>query len=349
MKAIVYHHYGPPDVLRFEEIEKPAPGDDEVLIKVRAASVNPLDWHFVRGTPSFARLFMGLRKPKSPRMGRDVSGLVEAVGRNVVQLKPGDAVFGTCSGAFAEYACAPESTLARNPQDVTFEQAASAPIAGLTALQALRDKARVQPGQSVLINGAAGGVGTFAMQMAKYFGAEVTGVCSTRNVEMILSLGADHAIDYTREDVTRGDRRYDSILECFGNLSFSACRKILTPRGVYIGVGGGGPDNSGMAMLAGIFKSMVLSWFGNQKSIGILARSNPADLNVIGELMQARKVTPVIDRRYQLSEVPEAIRYLEKGHARGKVVISVCPDGAMTLRQAHSHSSARPRLLLWQA
>jgi NADPH:quinone reductase-like Zn-dependent oxidoreductase len=218
--------------------------------------------------------------------------------------------------------------LARNPQDVTFEQAASAPIAGLTALQALRDKARVGRGQKVLINGAAGGVGTFAVQMAKCFGAEVTGVCSTGNVEMILSLGADHVIDYTREEVIRGDRRYDAILECVGNLSFSACRRILTPRGIYVGVGGGGPDASGTALLAGIFKSMVVSWFGSQKSVGILARANPADLDTIGELMQARKVIPVIDRRYGLSEVPEAIRYLEKGHARGKVVISVWPEGA---------------------
>jgi NADPH:quinone reductase-like Zn-dependent oxidoreductase len=328
MKAIVYDNYGPPDVLRFEEIEKPAPGDDEVLIRVRAAAVNPLDWHFMRGSPSFARLFMGLRKPRSPRMGADVSGLVEAVGRNVARLKPGEAVFGTCRGAFAEYACAPESTLAKKPQNVTFEQAACAPIAGLTALQALRDKARVEQGHKVLINGAAGGVGTFAVQMAKCFGAEVTGVCSTGNVEMILSLGADRVIDYTREDVTRGDRRYDAILECVGNLPFSACRRILTPRGIYVGVGGGGPDASGTALLAGIFKSMVVSWFASQKSVGILARSNPADLNTIGELMQTRKVIPVIDRRYGLSEVREAIRYLEKGHARGKVVISVWPDGA---------------------
>jgi len=328
MKAIVYHNYGPPDVLQWEEIEKPEPGDHEVLIKVRAASVNPLDWHFMRGSPSFVRLFTGLRKPKSPRMGADVSGLVEAVGRNIARLQPGDAVYGTCRGAFAECACAPESTLARNPRDVTFEQAASAPIAGLTALQALRDKAHVEPGQRVLINGAAGGVGTFAVQMAKCFGAEVTGVCSTRNVEMILSLGADHVIDYTREDVTQGNRRYDAILECVGNHSFSACRRILTPRGIYIGVGGGGPDTSGMALLAGMFKNTALSWFASQKMAGILAKSNPADLNVIGELIQAGKVKPVIDRRYRLNEVPEAIRYLEKGHARGKVVISVWPDGA---------------------
>lgn len=328
MKAIVYDNYGPPDVLRFEEIEKPAPADDEVLIKVRAAAVNPLDWHFVRGSPSFARLFMGLRKPKSPRMGADVSGLIEAVGRNVARLKPGEAVFGTCRGAFAEYVCAPESTLARNPRDVTFEQAACAPIAGLTALQALRDKAHVHPGQTVLINGAAGGVGTFAVQMAKCFGAQVTGVCSTANVEMIQSLGADHVIDYTRESVTQGDRRYDAILECVGNLPFSDCRRILTPRGVCIGVGGGGPDASGTAILAGIFKSMVASWFASQKRVGILARSNPADLAVISELMQARKVISVIDRRYALSEVPEAIRYLERGHARGKVVISIWPESA---------------------
>jgi NADPH:quinone reductase-like Zn-dependent oxidoreductase len=328
MKAIVYDHYGPPDVLRLEEIQKPEPRDDEVLIRVRAAAVNPLDWHFMRGSPSFARLFMGLLKPKSPRMGADVSGLVESAGRNVTQLQPGDAVFGTCRGAFAEYACAPESTLSRNPRDVTFEQAASAPIAGLTALQALRDKVHVEPGQRVLINGAAGGVGTFAVQMAKCFGAEVTGVCSSRNVEMILSLGADHVIDYTREDVTQGDRRYDAILECVGNHPFSACRRILTPTGIYVGVGGGGPDTSGMALLAGILKNTAVSWFASQKMAGILAKSNPADLKTISELMQAGKVKPVIDRRYRLNEVPEAIRYLEKGHARGKVVISVWPETA---------------------
>jgi NADPH:quinone reductase-like Zn-dependent oxidoreductase len=328
MKAIVYQTYGPPDVLRWEEIEKPAPCDDEVLIKVRAASVNPLDWHFMRGSPSFARLFMGLRKPKSPRMGADVAGLVEAVGKNIANLKPGDAVFGTCRGAFAEYVCAPESTLAKNPRDVTFEQAASAPIAGLTALQALRDKAHVQPGQKVLINGAAGGVGTFALQMAKCFGAKVTGVCSTRNVEMILSLGADHVIDYTREDVTRGERQYDAILECVGNLPFSACRRILTSRGIYVGVGGGGPDTSGNSILAGIFKNTVLSWFASQKVAGILAQSNPADLTTISEFIKAGRVKPVIDRRYRLQDVPEAIRYLEKGHARGKVVINVWPECA---------------------
>jgi NADPH:quinone reductase-like Zn-dependent oxidoreductase len=328
MKAIVYQTYGPPDVLRCEEIEKPSPRDDEVLIKVCAASVNPLDWHFMRGSPSFARLFMGLRKPKSPRMGADVAGLVEAVGKNTANLKPGDAVFGTCRGAFAEYVCAPESTLAKNPRDVVFEQAASAPIAGLTALQALRDKAHVQPGQEVLINGAAGGVGTFAVQMAKCLGAEVTGVCSARNVEMILSLGADHVIDYTREDVTHSDRQFDAILECVGNLPFSACRRILNSKGTYVGVGGGGPDTSGMSILAGIFKNTVLSWFASQKVAGILAKSNPADLTTIGELIKAGKVKPVIDRRFRLQDVPEAIRYLEKGHARGKVVINVWPECA---------------------
>ena len=238
MKAVVYYNYGSPGVLRCEEIAKPTPGDDEVLIEVRAASVNPLDWHFMRGTPYFIRLMLGLRKPKLPRLGVDVAGLVEAAGRNVTQFKPGDRVFGSCRGAFAEYVCTSQAALAVKPDNVTFEQAASVPMAALTALQAFRDKGHIQPGQKVLINGAAGGVGTFAVQIARSFGAEVTGVCSTRNVDMVRSLGADRVIDYTQGDFTGNGQQYDVILDLIANHSLSACRRILNPKGTYIAAGG---------------------------------------------------------------------------------------------------------------
>jgi NADPH:quinone reductase-like Zn-dependent oxidoreductase len=321
MKAIICTNYGLADVLRLEEIEKPTPGDSEVLIKVHAASVNPYDWHLMRGTPRFVRLFTGLRKPKSPRVGADVAGEIEAVGRSVTRLKPGDAVFGTCRGAFAEYASASESTTAVKPDHVTFEHAASVPIAGLTALQGLRDKARVQPGQKVLINGAAGGVGTFAVQIAKSFGGEVTGVCSTRNVDMVRSIGADHVIDYTGADFTRSGQQYDVLFDCIGNRSISECRRVLRPKGVYVGVGGGGPDVGSITLLAGMIRKLVLSWFVRQKLLGLVAKVKQSDLAILGDMMKAGKVTPVIDRRYKLREVPDAIRYLETGHARGKVVI----------------------------
>jgi NADPH:quinone reductase-like Zn-dependent oxidoreductase len=330
MKAIVYHNYGPPDVLKCEEIEKPTVGDDQVLIRVRAASVNPYDWHFMRGTPYFIRIMTGLRKPKDPRLGVDVAGQVEAVGRNVTQFKPGDAVSGMCKGAFAEYACVPESILVKKRDNVTFEQAAAVPIAALTALQGLRDKGKIQPGQKVLINGAAGGVGTFAVQIAKWFGAEVTGVCSTRNVEMVRAIGADRVIDYTHEDFTKSGRHYDIFFDCVGNHSLSACRRVIDPKGTYVGAGGGGTnpaDFSGarwmIAFLARSITQLVLSLFVSQKLVGVLAKGRREDLTIPNELMEAGKVTPVIDRRYRLSEVPEAIRYLEEGHARGKVVIGV--------------------------
>ncbi len=231
MKAIVYHNYGPPDVLKYEEIVAPTAGDDEVLIRVRAASVNPLDWHFMRGTPYFLRIMTGLLKPKDRRLGVDVAGQVEAVGRNVTQFKPGDEVFGSCRGAFAEYACTAESALVTKPDNVTFEQAASVPVAAYTALQGLRDKGHIQPGHKVLINGAAGGVGTLAVQIAKSFGAEVTGVCSTRNVDLVRSLGADRVIDYTQEDFTKSGQGYDLIFDCVGNHSLSAYRRVLSPKG----------------------------------------------------------------------------------------------------------------------
>jgi NADPH:quinone reductase-like Zn-dependent oxidoreductase len=322
MQAIVYRHYGSPGVLRCEEIEKPKPRDNEVLIKVRAASVNPLDWHFMRGMPYLLRIGIGLRTPRSPQLGVDVAGQVEEVGRNVTRFKPGDDVFGACRGAFAEYARTPESKLAPKPSSVTFEQGASVAIAGLSALQALRDKGRLQPGQKVLINGAAGGVGTFAVQIAKSFGAEVAGVCSTRNLDMVRSLGADSVIDYTQQNFTTMGRRYDLLLDCVGNHPWSACRRVLVSRGTFVGVGGS-TDSWGFSPLAGMFGKLALAPFISQKIRGFLAKLNQTDLALISELMQSGKVTPAIDRRYKLTDVPDAIRYLEEGHARGKVVIIV--------------------------
>ena len=323
MKAIVYHNYGSPDVLKCDEIEKPTAGDKEVLIQVRAASVNPLDWHFMRGSPLALRIGTGLRKPTNPRLGVDVAGQVESVGRNVKQFKPGDEVFGACRGAFAEYACASERTLVKKSDQVTFEQAAAVPVAALTALQGLRDKGHIQPGQKVLINGAAGGVGTFAVQIAKSFGADVTGVCSTRNLDVVRSIGADRVIDYTQEDFTKGTQRYDLILDCVGNHSFSARRRVLNHNGICVMVGG---PNEGrwIGPLAGPLKALALSRFVSQNFVLILTRlGKKDDLTVIQELIKAGKVTPVIDRHYRLSEVPAAIRYLEAGHARGKVVITL--------------------------
>jgi NADPH:quinone reductase-like Zn-dependent oxidoreductase len=322
MKAIVYHTYGPPEVLKLEEIEKPTPADNEVLIKVRAASVNPLDWHFIRGMPYAVRIAAGLHRPKNPRLGADVAGQVEAVGGSVSQFKPGDAVFGSCRGAFAEHACASESALVSKPENVTFEQAASAPVAAFSALQGLRANGQIQPGQKILINGAAGGVGTFAVQIAKSFGASVTGVCSTRNVDMVRSIGADHVFDYTQEDFTKSGALYDVFLDTVGNHSLSACRRLLTPTGAYVPVGG--PSGRWKIGLARAIKRLVLSGFVSQKLVPFfLAKPNKEDLTTIRELITAGKVTPVIDKRYKLSGVPEAIRYLEEGHARGKVIITL--------------------------
>jgi NADPH:quinone reductase-like Zn-dependent oxidoreductase len=322
MRAVVYHRYGPPDVLQFEEIKKPTAGDNEVLIRVRAASVNPYDWHFMRGEPYLLRLMAGPRKPKYTQLGVDVAGEVEAVGRNVTHFKPGDHVFGMCRGAFAEYARAAESAVVMKPENVTFEQAASVGIAALTALQGLRDKGHIQPGQNVLVNGAAGGVGTYAVQIAKAFGADVTGVCSSRNVEMVRTIGADRVIDYTREDFTRNGQRHDILLDCVGNRSLAACRRVLSPRGIYVGAGG----TAGRWMigpLVGSITAPALSLFGSRKFVSLLAKSSKEDLTLMHELLKSGKVTPIIDRQYTLSEVHEAIRYLEEGHARGKVVISV--------------------------
>jgi NADPH:quinone reductase-like Zn-dependent oxidoreductase len=322
MKAIVYHNYGSPDVLKCEEIEKPTAADNEVLIKVRAASVNPYDWHFMRGTPYLVRIMAGLRKPKNRQLGVDVAGQVEAVGRNITQFKPGDAVFGACRGAFAEYACTSESALVTKPDNVTFEQAASVPIAAFTALQSFRDKGHIQPGQKALINGAAGGVGTFAVQIAKSFGAYVTGVCSTRNVDMIRSIGADHVIDYTQEDFTKSGQRYDILLDLIANHSLSACRRILNPKGICVTAGGSAGRWMAHALARSI-AALVWSQFVSQKFVGCFAKPSKEDLTIMHELMAAGKVTPVIDKRYNLREVPEAIRYLEEGHARGKVVITL--------------------------
>jgi NADPH:quinone reductase-like Zn-dependent oxidoreductase len=324
MKAIVYCDYGVPN-LKFQEIEKPTPADDQVLVKVRAASVNPLDWHFVEGTPYVMRAMgVGLRKPKDTRLGVDFAGTVEAVGKNVTKFKPGDEVFGGRTGSFADYVCVRESrAVALKPANITFEQAASVPIAAVTALQALRDKAQVQAGQRVLINGASGGVGTFAVQIAKSYGADVTGVCSTRNLDMVRSLGADHVIDYTKEDFTKTDQLYDVIIDNVGNRSLSECRRALKPKGIVVLIGGGGANEQGIiGPMAKPIKAMLVSPFVSQKIGMLLAELNHDDLAFLAELMQSGKVKPVIDRTYKLSEVPEAIKYLEQGHARGKVVIA---------------------------
>ena len=325
MKAIVYCDYGLAN-LRLEDVEKPVPNDDQILVKVHAASVNPYDWHFIEGTPKIMRAMgVGLRKPKDTRLGVDFAGTVEAVGKNVTQFKPGDDVFGGRGGAFAEYVCPRANrAVAIKPANITFEQAASVNIAGITALQAVRDKGKVQPGQKVLINGASGGVGTFAVQIAKSFGADVTGVCSTRNVDLVRSLGADHVVDYTKEDFTKGDQRYDVIVDNVGTQPLSGFRRVLTPKGIYVIVGGGGPNDSRwIGPFARVIKTMVLSPFTSQKMGMMMADANHNDLTILADMMQSGKVKPVIDRTYKLSELPDAIRYLEQGHARGKVVITV--------------------------
>jgi len=326
MKAIVYQNFGSPDVLECQDIEKPTPADDEVLIKVRAASLNPLDWKLMKGGPFIARLLLGLGKPKMRRPGVDVAGEVEAVGKNVAQFKPGDQVFGTCVGAFAEYSVSKsasglKSALVVKPHNLTYEQAASAPVAALTALQGLRDKARIQPGHKVLVNGAAGGVGTFAVQIAKSFGANVIGVCSTRNVDIVRSIGANQVIDYTQQDCTKSGQRYDIVLDCVGNHSFSEWTRVLNPKGILVGVGA--PADVALSrLLAGLIGALVRSVFVSQKIAMFIARVNQQDLTTVRDLMAAGKVTPVIDKRYRLSEAPEAFRYMETGHARGKVIIT---------------------------
>jgi NADPH:quinone reductase-like Zn-dependent oxidoreductase len=326
MKAVVYTDYGSPDVLQIREIKKPAPNNDQVLVKVRAVSINPLDWHFIEGRPYIMRGMMGgMRKPKNPRLGVDYSGTVEAVGKNVTQFKPGDEVFGNKIGAFAEYLCPrADRAVAMKPANITFEQAAGIPVAGLTALQGLRDHGKVQPGQKVLINGASGGVGTFAVQIAKNLGAEVTGVCSGRNADMVRSLGADHVIDYTKEDFTKSDERYDVILDNVGTQPLSGFRRVLKPNGILVMVGGGGPnDGKWVGPMARPIKAMLMSPFTSQKMGMMLAEPNQKDLNLVAEMMESGKLKSVIDRTYPLSQIREAMTYLEQGHARGKVIITL--------------------------
>ncbi len=323
MKAIVYCEYGSPDVLKFEDVEKPVPNDNQVLIKVRAASLNFIDPGLMRG-PWPLRLMTGLRKPEKTRLGGDVAGQVEAVGKNVTEFKTGDEVFGVARPSLAEYACARERGLVIKPSNVTFEQAGSVTWAGLTALQGLR-KGSIQPGQKVLINGATGGVGTFAVQIAKSFGADVTAVCSTGKVDLVRSIGADHVIDYTKEDFTKGDQRYDVIFDNVQNHSFSDRRRVLTPNGICVlaGIGGAGLHPETWGRIIGGFKADLLSRFVRHKFVRYVTKLDKEDLKLLGDIMQTGKVTPFIDRTYKLSETAEAMRYFEEGHARGKVVITV--------------------------
>lgn len=319
MKAIVTDRFGPPDVLQFIDVEKPTPKGDEVLVRVLAASLNPLDWHLLRGEPFLARPGFGLLRPKRRILGADMAGTVEAVGRNATRFHTGDEVFGTTKhGALAEYTCAAESTLAPKPAKTTFEEAASVPIAALTALQGLRDRGRIEPGKKVLINGASGGVGTFAVQIAKHFAAEVTGVCSTGKLGLVSSLGADRVIDYTHEDFARGGQQYDLILDNAASRSFSDYRRVLAPTGVYVLIG-----YSPALMLRVTLLGPWMSRGGVKRALFMRARINEKDLLFMKDLLEAGKVLPVIDRRYPLSEAPAALRYLEEGHARGKVVITV--------------------------
>jgi NADPH:quinone reductase-like Zn-dependent oxidoreductase len=322
LKAITYHRYGPPEALEFEDAADPVAKDDEVLVRVRAASVNPRDWHFMRGVPYVVRPF-GLRRPEDGAFGSDLAGQVEAVGGAVTRFRPGDEVYAHVhAGAFAEYASVPEAVLGRKPANLSLEQAAAVPVAALTALQGLRDHGRVQPGQHVLIIGASGGVGTFTVQLAKWFGAEVTGVSSTRNLELVRSLGADHVVDYTREDATRGPRRFDLVFQLAGTASPATLRRVLTPRGTLV-LSSGESAGRWFGPFGRVAKAAALSPFVGQRLVTFEAKPSSDDLRVLTELIEAGKVSPVIDRTYPLRETAEAIRHLEEGHARGKVVITV--------------------------
>jgi NADPH:quinone reductase-like Zn-dependent oxidoreductase len=321
MKAIVQDKYGSPDVLRLKDVDKPSPDDDEVLIRAHAAAVNIGDWHLLRGVPYVMRMVVGLRAPKREIPGTDVAGRVESVGESVKELRPGDEVFGWCEGAFAEYACAPEDNFLPKPANLTFEQAAAVGDSAFTALEAVRDQGKVQPGHEVLINGASGGVGTFAVQIAKSLGARVTGVCSTRNMDLVRSIGADQVIDYTREDFVQAGQRYDVMIDAVGNRSLSECRRALTPRGTYVLVG---VSNLGRWFgLARQLKVLSLSPFVRQKMRVFLVRRNREDLIALKELVDAGTLAPVIDRRYRLSELPMALHHQGEGHAQGKIVIAV--------------------------
>jgi NADPH:quinone reductase-like Zn-dependent oxidoreductase len=323
MKAIVYTKYGPPDVLHLEEVKKPAPNEEKVLVKVHAASINAGDWHLLTADPFLMRLMgIGLFEPKNTILGADIAGCVEAVGKNVTQFRPGDAVFGDVfglgSGSFAEYVSVPESALALKPSKVSFEEAAAVPVAAVTALQGLRNQGHNQPGQKVLVNGASGGVGTFAVQIAKAFGAEVTAVCSTRNLEMVRSIGADHVIDYTKEDFTQNGQQYDLILAVNGYHPLSAYKRALTPQGIYVFVGG-----SPAQTFQSLFLGPLMSKSIGRKMTSVMKKANQKDLLVIRDLLEEGKIKPVIDECYPLSKTPEAFRYFEKEHPKGKVVIRV--------------------------
>ena len=325
MKAILYTQYGSPDVLQLAEVEKPTPNENQVLVKVIAAAANPLDWHGMRGEPIVARMGNGFRKPKEQRLGADIAGRVEAVGSNVTEFKPGDEVFGAVGvGGFAEYVCTREKNLALKPGNVSFEAAASTPVVGFTAIQGFRNFGNIQPGQKMLVNGAAGGIGMFAVQLAKSYGMEVTGVCSTRNLDIVRSIGADHVVDYTREDFTRNGRQYDLIFDTIGNRSVFDYRRALKPQGTCV--------IAGFTSMPRLFEHMLLgplvSKRGDRK-VGMMGISNAdkEDLLMIKELLETGKVVPVIDRYYPLRETAEAIRYLETLHARGKVIINVEPSG----------------------
>jgi NADPH:quinone reductase-like Zn-dependent oxidoreductase len=328
MKAIVYRCYGSPDVLKLEEIAQPQPADNRMLVKVHAASVNPLDWHNMRGEPYLVRAGSGMGAPIDIHLGVDFAGTVVSVGKSVTRFKPGDAVFGGKAGAFGEYVSVAEAgSVALKPINMTFEQAAAMPIAAITALQALRDKGKVRSGQTVLINGASGGVGTYAVQIAKAYGAQVTGVCSTKNLALVKSIGADHVIDYTQEDFTKGTQQYDLILDTVGTHSLSDYRHVLKPHGSLITVGSLDKGHW-LGPLTSAIDALVYSLFVSQQMVFVLANLNPDDLNVLRDMVQAGKLVSVLDRHYALNEVPEAIRYLELGHARGKVVIAVDADSS---------------------
>lgn len=321
MKAFIRCAYGPPDALRLETLAQPVPSDSQLLVRVRAVSVNPADWHAMNGTPMFARLSLGLRKPSTVEMGTDFAGTVESVGRSVTRFKPGDAVFGVRSGAFAEYVTIRESRVVPVPPNLTFEQAAAVPVAAITALQGLRDQGKVRAGQRVLVNGASGGVGTFAVQLAKSLGAEVTGVCSARNVELVRSIGADHVIDYTKETFTERPERYDVILDNVGNHPLPALRRTLVPGGTYVMIGG--PKGKWLDPLPRVAATVVRSWFGREEMRFFIAQVTTPDLMFLHDLMVAGRLTPVIDRTYPFAKLPDAMRYLETGRARGKVVVTV--------------------------
>ena len=323
MKAIVARSYGPPEILRCEEVEEPVPGPGEVLIAVKAAGLNMLDRHMTRGTPFFGRLFLGLRRPKNGRVGRDVAGIVEEAGTGVTRFKPGDAVFGACRGALAERACAGEANLAIKPANVSFEQAGAVAVAGLTALQGLRDAGRIAAGQKILINGASGGIGTFAVQIAKAFGAEVTGVCSAANLDLVRSIGADRVIDYGKEDFTSGGPGYDMIFDIIGNRSYRSCRRALAPRGILVAAGAGGPDARGMGrVLARAIMHRLVSKFTRRKLVMFLTRITTDDLAALAALMAEGSLVPVVGSAYPLAEAGRGMRDVASGHARGKVVVT---------------------------